>query len=375
MRPGLRQRHLFAPALLMVALRALACLDFDATSRGMSTTPSQFPDGSASTEEGGADSVEASALVGDDSALVGDDSVDAGPWPPTTDSPDPLDGGIDDSSPTIDASGWLEGAAECDPGLLCNGQCVDPTRDPANCGACGTVCASGVCGTSIVASFTAPPDGRWQFAGNAHYDATSQSVHLARSDAGANSGTFVYSAPVTFDGFDAAFDFRMTCAFRGDGMGFMWEQAGAGLVGASGPGLGVLGLGGYAIELDIHDDHGCGDTNNNHVAVDSLASCEVGEAGALLPIPQFVNELAGTRLNLADGAWHSAQAHFLGGALSVSVDALSVAQNVSLPGYAAAPFYFGFGASSSGRSGPDGGTGCDIEVRRIHIELPTPACL
>src|SRR5579862_5120084 len=27
--------------------------------------------------------------------------------------------------------------------LVCAGACVDPAQDPANCGACGTVCAAG----------------------------------------------------------------------------------------------------------------------------------------------------------------------------------------------------------------------------------------
>jgi hypothetical protein len=34
-------------------------------------------------------------------------------------------------------------------GTCCNGVCTDTTQDPANCGTCGTSCASGVCYTSL----------------------------------------------------------------------------------------------------------------------------------------------------------------------------------------------------------------------------------
>ena len=33
-------------------------------------------------------------------------------------------------------------------GLCCQGRCVDPTQDPANCGACGTPCTAGLCVSS-----------------------------------------------------------------------------------------------------------------------------------------------------------------------------------------------------------------------------------
>jgi hypothetical protein len=346
-------------------------LDFDATSRGLQALPAYSFDASGSAEGG-------------DDSSVQNDSYDTVDSPPVFDASDPLDAGVDaaavddaavdDAAGANDSSLGLDGPMPCDSGIVCSGLCIDPASDPFNCGGCGNWCQSGNCGTRIDGDFRGALGSRWQLAGNAQYGLASQSALLTFADAGDTAGTLVYANPISTAAFDATFDLRMTCAFRGDGMGFMLEQAGPGVVGTPGGGLGILGLGGYAVEFDINNDRGCGDTNSNHVAVDSLASCETGDAGSLLPIPLFVNDLTGTSLNLADRAWHSVQVHF-DGALSVSVDALAVAQNVALPGLATGPLYFGFGASSPGRRGPDGGTGCTIEVRAIHIATRTPVCL
>jgi hypothetical protein len=39
-----------------------------------------------------------------------------------------------------------------DPQVACNGQCVDSTADPENCGYCNTICSSGVCNNGVCLS-------------------------------------------------------------------------------------------------------------------------------------------------------------------------------------------------------------------------------
>ncbi len=45
-------------------------------------------------------------------------------------------------------------------GMCCNGVCVDPTQDPANCGTCGATCGSGLCAAPFLKNGTCVPEGK-----------------------------------------------------------------------------------------------------------------------------------------------------------------------------------------------------------------------
>jgi hypothetical protein len=280
-------------------------------------------------------------------------------------------GAEDAGAPVPDAAG--DAAISCDAGIPCNGVCVDPTRDPNNCNGCGNVCASGACGTSIAADMTTMPAG-WQFNGSASFDPTTPSAVLTPAVLHL-SGTLVFGHPIVVDAFDATFQFRIgfQSQTRCDGMGFMFERQGPTALGASGGALGMVGLDGYAVELDIYNNGLCGDANGNHIGVDSLSLCDPND---VLPTSLFASpDLTGT-VDLGDGTWHALAASLQAGAMSVTVDGHPAATNVSLPGLVSGtPYYFGFGAGTGGLQLPNGKGGFRMEVRNVVISFPTPRCL
>jgi hypothetical protein len=90
-----------------------------------------------------------------DAALDEGEAIDAGApldGPPceTCLDAETGDGGAtsvaDASEADADNTAAIDSALVCaDPQVICNGQCVDTSLDPENCGDCNTICASGVC--------------------------------------------------------------------------------------------------------------------------------------------------------------------------------------------------------------------------------------
>jgi hypothetical protein len=306
------------------------------------------------------------------------DNTNAGP---TSDSPS---GGSDarggDARPLSDGGtapdGKGDGAAVCgvDGGsIVCNGACVDPASDPHNCNACGNVCASGRCGTSIVESMASAP-ASWTLNGSATYDSSTPSTVLTPIG-NSLAGSLVYAHPVVVDAFDLQFAFRMGFGggVRSDGMGFVLEQDGPTALGSNGGGLGMLGLAGYGIELDTYDNKTCGDVSADHVGVDSLSVCS--------PDAGFPTSLVSTDVtaivDVGDAEWHEARVLLAKGAVSVSIDGHAIVTGQPLPGLQpGAPYYFGFTAATGGLHTPDGGPGgFRQEVNDVTITFPTARCL
>jgi hypothetical protein len=291
------------------------------------------------------------------------------------------DGGAGDSSVT-DSSNVAEGESStgCEGGqILCNGGCI-PWNDPANCGSCGNSCADGMCGLSIAASMQTRPSG-WLFNGAAALsdagvgsDAGDASVAgsaiLVPKGSVGVEGTVVYSHPIVAEAFTASFQFRMGFgggSERANGMGFMLETNGPTAVGSGGGGLGISGLTGYGVELDIYNNMNCGDTNNDHIGIDLLPPCEpcVDTTPTSLYASQVTNFV-----DLGDAQWHSATVTLQAGAVSVAIDGNALA-NSALTGWTPGVAYFyGFGAAM----GPNI-PGYQAEVKDVSIVFPQPTCL
>ena len=309
---------------------------------------------------------------------VSGDGLDAGPGvdasnPYTPDAAKPHEAGVDATS--VDASDAASQSCGADGGfILCNGACVDPTTDPANCNGCGNACPTGLCAATLSESFATTPTG-WTFNGSATYNTFAPSAELTPI-ANYQAGTFVYDNPIVVDAFDVQFDFRMGLqgGTRGDGIGFMIERQGASAVGGTGGGLGMTGLTGFGVELDLYDNAVCGDTNADHVGVDDLTLCDPGEG---TPTSLFASGDLTSIVDLGDAHWHHADVTLAQGAISVSIDGNVAATGVALPNLqAGTPYYFGFAGGTGGLVQPDGSPGgYRQEVKNIVVTFPTPRCL
>jgi hypothetical protein len=259
--------------------------------------------------------------------------------------------------------------------IVCAGACVDPSTDPLNCNGCGNVCNDGLCGTSIAADMHGAPSSAWVFNGTAQYSGDQSSAALTVADVLYQAGSMNYRNAIAVDSFTAKFQFRMGYGggSRNDGMGFMFQKTGPTALSGAGQALGMVGLDGYGVELDLVDNGACGDVSNDHVGVDSLAGCA---AVTGLPTSLYSTDLTGV-VDLADAAWHDAVVDLAGGTVSIAIDGSKAATQVALPGFVeGTTYYFGFaGATGGNAGGPDGGGGYRTEVREVEVTFPTARCL
>lgn len=327
--------------------------ELDAAPGVVAPDASSVPDATTTADAADASFIVYSVEAGEESSL---DTMGAPP-----DSAPPPRGGSDASSTSCGPDGgWL----------TCDGGCFDPS-DPASCGGCGNVCATGACGATLSQSLAAMPTD-WSFNGNASYNSSAPSAELTPL-ANYQIGTFIYSHPIVVDSFDVTFQLRLGLdgGSRSDGIGFMIEQTGPTAVGGVGEGLGMAALKGFGVEFDIFDNDVCGDTNDDHVGIDDLETCDAGGAPASI----FATSVLG--VDLGDAHWHAAEVTLAQGAVSVRVDGTLVAAGVALPGFqAGAQYFLGFAGATGGLAGPDGGPGgYRQEVKDIVVTFPTPHCL
>jgi hypothetical protein len=248
---------------------------------------------------------------------------------------------------------------------------------PSDCGACGNVCQSGVCGESLSALTGSPPGVEWVFNGSATYDAGAQSAVLVAAGQTFSAGTVIYQTPIAVDTVEVSFELRFEYVGgnnRGDGLGFMIHQNGPNAIGGLGNGLGMAGLNGYGVELDITDSFACGDQNGNHAAIDQLSPvCSGALPNPIAVSPDLYDngQPGGGIGDIADGQWRTVIVSIMNGEVSVMISgqAVPLLQNIALPGFVSGtPYSFGF-------SGATGAAAARHEIRNVSIAFANPHCL
>jgi hypothetical protein len=157
---------------------------------------------------------------------------------------------------------------------------------------------------------------------------------------------------------------------------------GPNMIGSGSGGFGVLGLSGYALELDVVNSGPCDPGNGNHAGVDLLSSCS-SNCGVLSPIatsPDLFDVAAPNNGvgDIGDGTWREAWIQFVSGQLTLAITdssgtlvAVPNLQGVTLPGFVAGThYYLGFG----------GGTGSNAlaarqEIRDVAVMFGSTHCL
>jgi hypothetical protein len=255
--------------------------------------------------------------------------------------------------------------------------------DVCTAGVCGGTapCPTGNCGASLSA-FTGANTPGWTFNGVATYDASTNTVVLVDAGQRLTAGTVIYGDPIATDALTVTFDLRMTTSGgdngRADGIAFMLETTGATALGNTGGGLGIAGLSGFGVELDIYNNFDCGDADDDHAGVDALTACGAGEPLALATSPYLSDSTPSHGVgDLGDGQWRTAIVTLAHAQLSVAITpggsgaALPVTnlQGVALPGFVqGGEYYLGFAAGGGNLAGRQ-------EIRNVAVTFPSTRCL
>lgn len=255
------------------------------------------------------------------------------------------------------------GFGNCD-GAGGNGCEANLRTDSSHCGACDVNCSAGRCADSI--SISTSTLAAWSFNGSAAWDGSTSSLVLTPAAANFVVGSAFSRSAVMMDRFAVAFEFRITPGGAGaDGLAFVMQRTGVTALGGEGGGLGAVGTDGFAVEFDVHQNIGCGDSAGNQIAVSSLVGC----AGAKGRLPTQLRGSTSISPRLDNGAWRQAAIDYDRGAVTIRVDGAVAIDRYDVPGASdAVPYWLGFA------SGTGAGT-ARSEVRNVSITFRAPRCL
>jgi hypothetical protein len=225
---------------------------------------------------------------------------------------------------------------------------ADPIAADAGDGACSSPSFRPPTEASIV-----PLDPRWILLGSAAVDGSALNLTSGKRN---QSGAIWWSERITFNNFDVAATFRIQAPnpeYPGDGLTFVWVKDRLPELGEAGDALGVAGLNGWAVAIDLFANSPIADAP--YVAIfdtkKSLAARTL--VARTVPFP------------ILDGASHVLDITLRSGVISVSVDQNELIESFALPGYVPFTGYFGF----------TGTTGDAVAVQTlVRAGLTTDTC-
>lgn len=175
----------------------------------------------------------------------------------------------------------------------------------------------------------------WHFEGSARYDATGGWVELTPPATYQSGTAFQTATTATSDNVVIDFTFFVSGGSGADGFSLtaLDTTRMTGYVGASGGGIGYMGLPGWSIEVDTwYNSENNDPTPNDHVSVHVDGNAGTPLAWAELP-------------EMEDGAWHTMTVSVVGTHVTVEIDGGTwIDQEVS--GITSFPAYVGFTAGT-----------------------------
>ncbi len=156
------------------------------------------------------------------------------------------------------------------------------------------------------------------------------------------TGSFIWGDALTFDRLDVSFSYKLTDTGLGgtfgpgDGLAVAWISAGAPpALGGLGGGMGVEGLQGWAVAVDVY--------RNEEFADPPVPAITIKKTDDMSNLAA-----TGTNAALIDGNVHTVRVRLSGGNVTVLLDGADVLGPTAIPGYQPYSGYLVFGAGTGG---------------------------
>jgi hypothetical protein len=207
-----------------------------------------------------------------------------------------------------------------------------------------TLSATDACGQSALATMTVCQDqgydaenldlDTWHFEGTSRWDGSNNWVELTQPLDGQGGTAFQTSSTVGADNVSIDFAFYVSGGSGADGFSVTALDSArmTSFVGATGGGIGYMGLPGWSIEVDTYYNGEYDPTAEDHLSIHFDG--DVANPVAWVALPE-----------MEDGAWHEMEVNVLAPHVTVSIDG-TVYLDTDLSGFTAFPAYVGFTAAT-----------------------------